>query len=79
MIKKQMTVGDLKAHFSEVLEEVQQGETIEVVYGRAKKPVALIIPIPRDQKKERVLGLLRNMGPIHIADDFRISDEELFG
>lgn len=79
MIKKQMTVGELKAHFSAVLEEVQQGETIEIIYGRAKKPVALITPIPRDQKKERVLGLLREMGPLYIADDFRMSDEELFG
>lgn len=79
MINKQMTVGELKARFSEVLEEVQQGETIEVIYGKAKKPVALITPIPEPKKKERVLGLLRHMGPVHIADDFRMSDEELFG
>ena len=39
---KQMTVGDFKAHFSSVLEEVMQGEEIQILYGRAKKPVACI-------------------------------------
>jgi antitoxin (DNA-binding transcriptional repressor) of toxin-antitoxin stability system len=33
---KRLPVGELKAHFSEVLEDVQNGETIEVVYGKAK-------------------------------------------
>ncbi len=74
-----MTVGELKARFSEVLEEVQQGETIEIVFGRAKKPVALLTPIQSPVKKLRILGALSHMGPVHIADDFRMSDEELFG
>jgi prevent-host-death family protein len=51
MGKKQMNVGELKARFSEVLEEVQQGETIEIVFGRAKKPVALLTPIQTPEKK----------------------------
>jgi antitoxin (DNA-binding transcriptional repressor) of toxin-antitoxin stability system len=33
---KKMTVGELKARFSEVLEDVQKGETIEVIFGRSK-------------------------------------------
>ncbi len=32
-----MTVSELKARFSKVLEDVQKGETIEVTFGRAKK------------------------------------------
>jgi len=79
MINKQMTVGELKARFSEVLEEVQQGETIEVLYGKAKKPVALITPIPETTIPPRKLGALRHRGPVEIAPDFRMSDEELFG
>jgi prevent-host-death family protein len=79
MSKKQMTVGELKARFSEVLEEVQQGETIEIVFGRAKKPVAMITPIQPPEKKWRKLGPLRHRGPVEIPPDFRMSDEELFG
>jgi antitoxin (DNA-binding transcriptional repressor) of toxin-antitoxin stability system len=79
MEKKQMTVGELKARFSEVLEDVQKGDTIEVVFGRAKKPVAMITPIPPPAKKQRILGPLRHLGPVKISDDFRMSDEELFG
>lgn len=74
-----MTVGELKARFSEVLEDVQNGETIEVVFGRAKKPVAIIIPVPKTTKKPRKLGALRHRGPVEISPDFRMSDEELFG
>ena len=39
----QMTVGELKAQFSEVLEKVKQGETVQILYGRNKKPVAQIV------------------------------------
>ena len=72
-----MTVSELKARFSKVLEDVQKGETIEVTFGRAKKSVALITPIQTTPAKYRKLGVLRHMGPITIADDFRMSDKEL--
>ena len=45
----QMTVGDFKAHFSSVLEKVMNGEEVQILYGRAKKPVACLNKI---QKKE---------------------------
>ena len=50
---KQMTVGDFKAHFSSVLEEVMQGEEIQILYGRAKKPVACLTQMPEKIKKRR--------------------------
>ena len=31
-----MTVGELKAQFSDVLEKVKQGETVQILYGRNK-------------------------------------------
>lgn len=42
-----MTVGELKARFSEVLKKVEKGQSIEVVFGRAKKPVAMLTPPPK--------------------------------
>jgi len=79
MNTKQMTVGELKARFSEVLKEVEQGRSIEVVFGRAKEPIAMVVPIPKTKKKPRELGALRHRGPVEIPADFVMSDEELFG
>jgi len=41
---KTMQIGDFKAQFSKVLEEVKQGEEIIISYGKQKRNVAVIIP-----------------------------------
>jgi prevent-host-death family protein len=76
---KTLSVDALKANFSEVLEEVQKGETIEIVYGKKKKPVARIVPIkPEKQKKAtRKLGLMDGKVKIVFAENFKMTDEEL--
>lgn len=79
MNTKQMTVGVLKARFSEVLKEVEQGQSIEVVFGRAKKPVAMLTPPQKPNKKWRKMGALMHLGPIDIGPDFKMTDEELIG
>ena len=59
-----MTVGDFKAHFSSVLEEVMQGEEIQILYGRLKKPVACLTkPAEKPKRKKRPLGLYNHLGP----------------
>jgi len=74
---KSLRVGELKANFSEVLEEVQNGETIEIVYGKKKKPVARIVPIDDDKPKgKRKLGLLAGKMKVVFADDFKMTEEE---
>jgi prevent-host-death family protein len=74
---KSLPVGELKANFSEVLEEVQNGETIEIVYGKKKKPVARIVPIDDDKPKgKRKLGLLAGKMKVVFADDFKMTEEE---
>jgi prevent-host-death family protein len=75
---KSLPVGELKAQFSEVLEQVQQGETIEIVYGKKKTPVARIIPIEGSKlKKRRKFGILDGKVKITFADNFKMTDEEL--
>lgn len=74
---KSLPVGELKAHFSEVLEDVQNGETIEIVYGKKKTPVARIVPIIASKKKgKRKLGILEGKVKYVFADDFKMTEEE---
>ena len=49
-----MTVGDFKAHFSSVLEQVMQGEEVQILYGRLKKPVACLTQMTEKIKKRRI-------------------------
>jgi len=73
-----MTIGELKTHFSEVLEHVKQGETVVISYGRKKEKVAALIPYQQlESVKPRPLGLLENRAKCYILDSFPISDEEL--
>ena len=75
---KTLTIGELKAHFSEVLEYVKQGETVVISYGRKKEKVAALIPYRQlAPAKPRSLGLLEGRAQCHILDDFSVSDEEL--
>ena len=73
-----MTVGHLKAHFSEVLERVQHGEDIVISYGKKKEKIAVLVPFERyEGKPQRTLGLLAGKASFAISADFKISDDEL--
>lgn len=79
-IMKTLPVGELKAQFSEVLEKVKQGEKYGIVYGKKKKPIAMIVPfIEVEEKKERKIGILEGKFEIKFADDFKMTEEELLG
>lgn len=75
---KSLSVGEFKAHFSEILEKVQQGESFGILYGKGKKLVAEINP-PRKQKpkKKRKIGIWNGKVKIKFADNFKMTDEEL--
>lgn len=75
----QMTVGDFKAQFSAVLEKVLLGETVQILYGRSKKPVAQITKIEEKPKqKKRPLGLYKDYGPFWEDETFEFTPENLF-
>ncbi len=75
---KSLPVGEFKAQFSEVLEQVQLGETIEIVFGKKKTPVARIVPINGSKpKKKRKLGILEGKVKFKFAKNFKMTDEEL--
>ncbi|MDR0475825.1 MAG: prevent-host-death protein [Treponema sp.] len=75
---KAMAVGELKTHFSEVLEEVKQGQKVGILYGRVKKPVAMIVPYQEEKKGERKIGVLDGKAKITFREDFEMTTEELF-
>jgi antitoxin (DNA-binding transcriptional repressor) of toxin-antitoxin stability system len=74
---KTMQVAELKAHFSEVLEEIKKGEEIAVSYGRKKETVAVLVPFKGYQeKRKRKLGLLKGKGTVEFKENFKMTDEE---
>jgi antitoxin (DNA-binding transcriptional repressor) of toxin-antitoxin stability system len=74
---KAMPVGEVKTHFSEVLEEVKQGNRIGILYGRTKKPVAMIVPYIEEKVSRRKIGILDGKIKIKFGDDFEMTTEEL--
>ena len=76
---KVLAVGDFKTHFSEVLEEVKQGEEFVVCYGRKKEKVAVLIPFEKYNKKPVKLGVLEGIASYKFHDDFDMTDEEFIG
>ena len=77
---KTLPVGELKAQFSEVLEKVKMGESFGILYGKKKKPVAMIVPFnDHEEKSERKIGILDGKVNIQFSDDFKITEEEFLG
>lgn len=72
-----MPVGEFKAKFSEVLQTVQQGASVGITYGKAKKKIAVLVPFKKYVGKTKIkLGLLEGKAAFKIARDFKITDEE---
>lgn len=75
----QMTVGDFKAQFSSSLNKVLDGEEIQILYGRSKKPVAQFTRIQEKSKsKKRPLGMYENKAFYWEDENFEFSPENLF-
>lgn len=74
-----MTVGDLKAHFSEVIQDVKSGEEIAVAFGKKKEIVAYLIPKEARTPAKRQLGILQGKGKVTFATDFKLTDDEFLG
>ena len=73
-----ISVGELKARFSEILERIKKGDEIVISYGKKRNKVAVLLPYDRYvSKQERKLGLLKNRGKCIIHEDFKMTDEEM--
>ncbi|WP_373514208.1 type II toxin-antitoxin system Phd/YefM family antitoxin [Persicitalea sp.] len=74
-----LTVGELKAQFSQVIKDVQAGEEIAVAFGKKKEVVAYLVPKPARKPAPRKLGILQGKGKAIFADDFKMTEEEFLG
>ena len=76
---KTMTVGELKAQFSEVLGQmVKTGEPVAISYGKKKEKSAAIVPYSQVRPQaERSLGVMRGGARCVIHDDFELDDSEM--
>ena len=75
---KTYPVGEFKALFSEIIEQVRAGEEIIISYGKKKENVAVLIPYAAYKTKKIRLGLWQGR-TLKIHDDFKMSEEELLG
>ena len=77
---KSLSVGEFKAQFAGVLEMVQQGESVGVLYGKSRKPVAKLVPMSSSKsKKKRKIGILDGKVNIRFAKNFKMTEEEFLG
>ncbi|WP_293786008.1 prevent-host-death protein [uncultured Pedobacter sp.] len=76
---KTMSVGEFKAQFSEVLEDVKAGIGIAVTYGRKKEVIGYFVPDLEEINQERKIGMLDGKAEIVFRDDFKITEEEFLG
>ncbi|MCL2464351.1 MAG: type II toxin-antitoxin system prevent-host-death family antitoxin [Micrococcales bacterium] len=73
-----MPIAEAKAHFSDVLRRVEDGEEIIVTRGAKQEPIAAIVSMDKYKaKKERKLGALGGKMTVVFHDDWYMTDEEL--
>jgi len=75
---KSLTVAQIKTHFSDVLVSVKNGENVKILYGKSKKPVAMIVPM-EDINIPRKIGVLDGKATFKKLGDGKITEEEFLG
>ncbi|WP_375444877.1 type II toxin-antitoxin system Phd/YefM family antitoxin [uncultured Fibrella sp.] len=76
---KILTISELKANFSAVIQVVRSGEKVAVTFGKKKEIVAYIIPKEARTPAKRQLGILQHKGRADLADDFKLTDDDFLG
>ncbi|MGC6424176.1 MAG: type II toxin-antitoxin system Phd/YefM family antitoxin [Lentimonas sp.] len=74
-MSRKYTVGEFKARFSEALQAVEEGDTVAITYGRAKRTVALLTPPPKPETQARKLGRFAGKFTATISDDWKLDDK----
>ena len=75
---KEMTVGEVKTHFSEVLKLVEAGQEVAITFGKKKEIKALLVP-NKTKKQKRKLGLLKHNGAVTFIGGHNTTEKEFFG
>ena len=72
------TVAEIKSRFSQILIQVKNGENFKILYGKTRKPIAMIVPIEQENKS-RQIGVLDGKAKFRIKGDGKISEEVFLG
>jgi antitoxin (DNA-binding transcriptional repressor) of toxin-antitoxin stability system len=75
---KALTVADLKTNFSDVLTRVKNGENVKILYGKSKKPIAMLVPI-NNIDSPRSIGIFDGKAKFKISGSSKITEEEFLG
>ena len=75
---KALTVAEIKTHFSDILVQVKNGENVKILYGKSKKPVAMIVPIT-NADNPRKIGVLDGKATFKMNGNGKITSEEFLG
>ena len=75
---KALTADEIKTHFSDVLARVKNGESVKILYGKSKKPIAMIVPIESTSTPRRI-GILDGKATFITNGNSKISEEEFLG
>ena len=76
---KTWTAANVKNHFAEVIDHVENGGEITVTFGRARKKVAVIVPYKKYfPRKPRRLGILEGKAKYSFSKNFKVGEREFF-
>jgi len=73
---KEMSIGEFKAPFSEVVKEVKSGKKFAVASGKKKEILGYFVPQITEGNKKRKLGILEGKATMVIHPNFKMTEEE---
>lgn len=78
---KSIQIGAFKSDLSEIINQVREGESFIIEYGKKHKKVAILIPYQEslEDQKPRTFGHLKKLGSFEIHDDFDMTNDEFLG
>jgi antitoxin (DNA-binding transcriptional repressor) of toxin-antitoxin stability system len=73
-----LTVAETKTHFSYLIVKVRNCENVNILYGKSKRPVAMIVPI-ENRDSPRKIGILEGKATFKTVGNGKITEEEFLG
>ena len=70
---KTILATQITSNFAKIAANLQKGKRFSVVYGKTKKPVAMLVPF----EEKRKIGILDGKAKIEFASDFELTTEGL--
>jgi len=77
IIMKTMTVANLKADFSAVIDDLKKGDEVVIEYGKRHEKLAVIVPYKKYKRSSRKIGILKGKASFKMNAGFKMSAEDL--